>query len=113
MNPPQIDMRGVLDQPARIHVPQGRQRLTVTFFRETDVRLQCFLHEPATGAVQAIGEITRIIGGAGLNIVSFKNESNGKLGNNLIDLDVAVPDSLVEQLAKLDKVVKVRRLSLA
>ncbi len=60
-----------------------------------------------------IAEISRVIGGAGLNIVSFKNESNGKFGYNLIDLDVPVPDSLVDQLAKLDKVVKVRRLTLA
>jgi len=60
-----------------------------------------------------IAEITHVIGGAGLNIVSFKNESNGKFGYNLIDLDVTVPDSLVDELAKLDKVVKVRRLTLA
>ncbi len=59
-----------------------------------------------------IAEITHVIGGAGLNIVSFKNESNGKFGYNLIDLDVTVPDSLVAELAKLDKVVKVRRLTL-
>jgi D-3-phosphoglycerate dehydrogenase / 2-oxoglutarate reductase len=60
-----------------------------------------------------IAEITRVIGGAGLNIVSFKNESNGKLGYNLIDLDATVPDTLTEQLTKLDKVVKVRRLNFA
>jgi len=59
-----------------------------------------------------IAEISRVIGSAGLNIVSFKNESNGKFGYNLIDLDAAVPDSLVAELAKLDKVVKVRRLTL-
>jgi D-3-phosphoglycerate dehydrogenase / 2-oxoglutarate reductase len=58
-----------------------------------------------------IAEITRVIGTAGLNIVSFKNESNGKLGYNLIDLDVAVPDTLVAQLSKLDKVVRVRKLN--
>jgi D-3-phosphoglycerate dehydrogenase len=59
---------------------------------------------------QMIAAITQVIGGAGLNIVSFKNESNGKLGYNLIDLDVAVPDTLVAELSKLDKVVRVRRL---
>ena len=58
-----------------------------------------------------IAEITHVIGSAGLNIVSFKNESNGKLGYNLIDLDVAVPDGLVAQLTKLEKIVKVRRIS--
>ena len=60
-----------------------------------------------------IAEITHIIGAAGLNIVSFKNESNGKLGYNLIDLDLAVPDELVAQLSNLGKVVKVRRISVA
>lgn len=58
-----------------------------------------------------IAEITRVIGSAGLNIVSFKNESNGKLGYNLIDLDVVVPSELVAQLVQLDKVVKVRCLN--
>jgi D-3-phosphoglycerate dehydrogenase / 2-oxoglutarate reductase len=58
-----------------------------------------------------IAEITHVIGSAGLNIVSFKNESNGKLGYNLIDLDVAVPDELVAKLTKLEKIVKVRRIS--
>jgi len=60
-----------------------------------------------------IAEITHVIGAAGVNIVSFKNESNGKLGYNLIDLDVSVPDSLIDELAKLPKVVKVRRLTFA
>ena len=60
-----------------------------------------------------IAEISHVIGAAGLNIVSFKNESNGKFGYNLIDLDAPVPDSLDAQLAKLDKVVKVRRLTFA
>lgn len=60
-----------------------------------------------------IAEITRIIGGAGLNIVSFKNESNGKLGYNLIDLDAEVSDAVVNQLKGLEKVVRVRRINLA
>ena len=60
-----------------------------------------------------IAAITHVIGGAGLNIVSFKNESNGKLGYNLIDLDVAVPEDLIAQLAKVEKVVKVRRIALS
>ena len=59
-----------------------------------------------------IAEISHVIGAAGLNIMSFKNESNGKYGYNLIDLDVSVPDALIGQLSKLDKVVKVRRLNL-
>ncbi len=59
-----------------------------------------------------IAEITRLIGGAGLNITSFKNESNGKYGYNLIDLDVPVSDQLLEGLSKLANVVRVRRIAL-
>lgn len=58
-----------------------------------------------------IAAITHVIGNAGLNIASFKNESNGKLGYNLIDLDVAVPPAVIGELSKLDKVVRVRCLS--
>jgi D-3-phosphoglycerate dehydrogenase len=59
-----------------------------------------------------IAEITRVIGSAGINIHSFKNESNGKVGYNLIDTEVDVPEAVVEQLTKLDKVIFVRKISL-
>jgi D-3-phosphoglycerate dehydrogenase len=59
-----------------------------------------------------IAEISKVIGGAGLNIVSFKNESNGKIGYNLIDLEVLVPATVVEQISKLDKVIRVRNIVL-
>ena len=57
-----------------------------------------------------IAEITKVIGTAGLNIVSFKNESNGKIGYNLIDLEVAVPADVIEHIKKLDKVIRVRTI---
>ena len=59
-----------------------------------------------------IAEITKVIGGAGLNIVSFKNESNGKIGYNLIDLEVAATAAVIEQISKLDKVIRVRTIVL-
>ncbi len=59
-----------------------------------------------------IAEITKVIGGAGINIHSFKNESNGKIGYNLIDTQVEVPDTVLEQLRALDKVVFVRKIVL-
>lgn len=55
-----------------------------------------------------IAEITKVIGGAGINISSFSNKSNGKIGYNLIDSDVEIADSVVELLGKLPKVIKVR-----
>ncbi|HSQ41086.1 MAG TPA: 3-phosphoglycerate dehydrogenase family protein [Fibrobacteraceae bacterium] len=59
-----------------------------------------------------IAEISKVIGDAGLNIISFKNESNGKLGYNLIDLEVAAPPAVIDQISKLDKVVRVRTIVL-
>jgi D-3-phosphoglycerate dehydrogenase len=59
-----------------------------------------------------IAEISHVIGGAGLNIVSFKNESNGKIGYNLIDLEVSVPPAVIEQISKLNNVIRVRTIVL-
>ena len=59
-----------------------------------------------------IAEITRVIGGAGINIDSFKNESNGKIGYNLIDTKADVGAAVIEQLKKLDKVIFVRKIQL-
>jgi D-3-phosphoglycerate dehydrogenase len=57
-----------------------------------------------------IAQITQVIGKAGLNIVSFTNASNGKIGYNIIDLDKDVPDALVESIQGVDKVIRVRVL---
>ncbi|MDR1760779.1 MAG: hydroxyacid dehydrogenase [Fibrobacter sp.] len=55
-----------------------------------------------------IAEITKIIGGAGVNISSFSNKSNGKIGYNLIDTESVMDESIVTLLSKLEKVIKVR-----
>ena len=55
-----------------------------------------------------ISEITKVFGAEGINIASFSNKSNGKIGYNLVDVESKVDDSIVEKLSKLDKVIKVR-----
>ena len=50
-----------------------------------------------------IAEITKVIGGAGINISSFSNKSNGKIGYNLIDAESVIADSVVDLLSKLPK----------
>jgi D-3-phosphoglycerate dehydrogenase len=60
-----------------------------------------------------IAQITQVIGKAGLNIASFTNASNGKIGYNIIDLDKDVPDALVDSIKAIDKVVRVRVLRFA
>jgi len=55
-----------------------------------------------------IALISKVFGDAGLNIQSFKNESNGKIGYNLIDLESSIPQSLIDSLKKIEQIIRVR-----
>jgi len=55
-----------------------------------------------------ISDITKVLGGAGVNIQSLTNASNGKIGYNLIDIEASVPDSLADSIRHLPGVVRVR-----
>lgn len=55
-----------------------------------------------------IAEITKVVGAEGINIASFSNKSNGKIGYNLIDIESSIDDSIKDKLAQLPKVIKVR-----
>jgi D-3-phosphoglycerate dehydrogenase len=57
-----------------------------------------------------IAAITQVVGAAGLNIQSFTNESNGKVGYNIIDLEQDLPAGIETTLAALENVVRVRVL---
>jgi D-3-phosphoglycerate dehydrogenase len=57
-----------------------------------------------------IAAITQVVGAAGLNIQSFTNESNGKVGYNVIDLEQDLPAGVESKLAALENVVRVRVL---
>jgi len=55
-----------------------------------------------------IALISKVFGDAGINIQSFKNESNGKIGYNLIDLEASIPQSLIDSLKKIEQIIRVR-----
>lgn len=57
-----------------------------------------------------IAQITQSVGNAGLNIGSFTNASNGKIGYNIIDLEADVPDAVIRTIQGIDKVIRVRVL---
>jgi len=59
-----------------------------------------------------IALISKVFGDAGLNIQSFKNESNGKIGYNLIDLEAKVPQGLIDSLKKIEQIIRVRVIEL-
>ena len=58
-----------------------------------------------------IADITGVIGKAGLNIQGLVNESNGKIGYNIIDLEVDCPADVLEGIQKLQNILRVRLIS--
>jgi D-3-phosphoglycerate dehydrogenase len=59
-----------------------------------------------------IALVSKVFGDAGINISSFKNESNGKMGYNIIDIDSAVPQSLIDALKGTPQIIRVRVIEL-
>ncbi len=57
-----------------------------------------------------IGVITNLIGNYHLNIESFRNQSNGTVGYNIIDLESAVPEELLEEINKNEDVIRTRTI---
>lgn len=55
-----------------------------------------------------IGQLTHILGEAGLNIAQMHNASRGDLAYSLIDVDADVPDSLVKSIRGIDGMLSVR-----
>jgi D-3-phosphoglycerate dehydrogenase len=55
-----------------------------------------------------IALISKVFGDAGINIKSYKNESNRKIGYNLIDLEATVPQSLIDSFKKIEHIIRVR-----
>lgn len=57
-----------------------------------------------------IAAITGVLGEAGVNIQAFTNESNGRIGYNLVDIEADVNDEVIERIRQLPKVLRVRAL---
>ncbi|MEO6966859.1 MAG: phosphoglycerate dehydrogenase [Rhodanobacteraceae bacterium] len=55
-----------------------------------------------------IGQLTHILGEAGLNISQMHNASRGELAYNLIDVDAAAPDSLIATITGIDGILSLR-----
>ncbi len=57
-----------------------------------------------------IGQVTNILGENGVNIVSFKNESNGMVGYNIIDLEAALDPKVVAELEANKDIIRTRQI---
>lgn len=57
-----------------------------------------------------IAAITKVLGDAGVNIASFVNKSNGKVGYNIIDIEGDIPAAAVDAVKASDDVIRVRAI---
>jgi D-3-phosphoglycerate dehydrogenase len=55
-----------------------------------------------------IGQLSHALGAAGLNIAQMHNASRGELAYNLVDVDSAVPESVVRDIASIEGILSVR-----
>ena len=55
-----------------------------------------------------IGQLSHVLGEAGVNIAQMLNASRGELAYSLIDADSPVPDTLVAAIAGIDGILSVR-----
>ncbi len=58
-----------------------------------------------------LGQISSDLAKAGLNIVDMLNKSRGELAYTVVDVDQAVPDTIVDEIAAIDGVLNVRVIS--
>lgn len=91
---------------------EGRIKNSVNFPtidnpRSCKVRL-CLLHRNVTNM---IGQITTILANAGVNIEHLYNSSKKEYAATFIDTDQGVSDSILEQLEKIDGMIRVRKIS--
>ncbi|PID76523.1 MAG: 3-phosphoglycerate dehydrogenase [Deltaproteobacteria bacterium] len=60
-----------------------------------------------------IGMMTNVIGKHAIDIDSFRNQSNGKVGYNIIDLRSAAPPSLLDEISGNKDVIRTRTIVFA
>lgn len=57
-----------------------------------------------------IAVATNLIGKYSINIESYRNQSNGKMGYNIIDLESAVPEELIKEIEQNENVIRTRTI---
>lgn len=57
-----------------------------------------------------VAQISSKLGGAGLNIVSLSNGSRDEIAYTLIDVNTAVPEALLQEIAAIKGIIKVRKI---
>jgi D-3-phosphoglycerate dehydrogenase len=100
----------VVDQ-VRDFLEHGNIRNAVNFAnvvmaRESDYRIAI----ANANVPNMVGQISTALARASLNIHNMLNKSHGDLAYTLVDVDSAVPDALIAELAAISGVLAVRYL---
>lgn len=95
----------------RNYLENGNIRYSVNFPEADMPRADAYRVTVANKNVpNMVGQISTILADADLNIEDMLNKSRGELAYTIVDLDAGVPDSVIEQLAAIEGVLKVRNL---
>jgi D-3-phosphoglycerate dehydrogenase len=57
-----------------------------------------------------VAQISHHLGQAGLNILDLINKSRGEIAYTLLDVNQSVSDSIINEIAAIHGVIKVRRI---
>ena len=57
-----------------------------------------------------VGQISHVLGQAGVNIHHMRNESRGDLAYTLMDLDNVIDESALSQIIAIDGVLSARQI---
>ncbi|HMM47914.1 MAG TPA: phosphoglycerate dehydrogenase [Thiobacillaceae bacterium] len=93
------------------YLENGNIRNSVNFPNVTMVRESDFRVGIANANVpNMVGQISAVLAGAAINIRNMVNKSKGDMAYTLVDVDSAVSDATIQQLAAIDGVLAVRYL---
>ena len=93
------------------YLENGNIRNSVNFPNVNMARESAFRLAIANANVpNMVGQISAVLAAAGLNIHNMVNKSKGDMAYTLVDVDSAVTDSVVQQLAAIAGVLAVRSL---
>ncbi|PIE72730.1 MAG: 3-phosphoglycerate dehydrogenase [Deltaproteobacteria bacterium] len=55
-----------------------------------------------------IASVSNIFGSSDVNIASYLNQSNGNIGYNIVDVETAIPEKVVESIREMKDVIRTR-----
>jgi D-3-phosphoglycerate dehydrogenase len=93
------------------YLENGNVRYSVNFPEADMPRTNAYRITVANANVpNMVGQISTFLADAGLNIEDLLNKSRGELAYTIVDLDAEVPAAVIEKIAAIKGVLKVRNL---